>query len=382
MATSSHSASSQITRLTNCRLALPHAPTLVRQDLYLDSITGTIIDPQTAFYDHHTSPIHTVDLQDRIVTPGFIDVQINGCFGLDFSAPSPTYASDLGRVKKALLKTGVTSFLPTLTSQHQPVYRSTLPHLRADAPARDPYAGAESLGAHCEGPFISPSKCGIHAPECLRSPTSFADLEACYGARNLDPATIKLITLAPELDASRTVVPALRERGIIHSIGHSAATHDQALDSLAQGSTMITHLYNAMPQPHHRDPGIVGLLGASSSASAPASASASPSPSSSSSSSSPSSPPPPLPPSAGSTANNRPYFGIIADGIHVHPSMLALAHAAHPTGCILVTDAMSVLGLADGTYPWTNGEVFEKRGHAVVLRRTGGIAGSAVDLAT
>ena len=106
-----------------------------------------------------------------------------------------------------------------------------------------------------------------------------------------------------------------------------------------------------MPQPHHRDTGIVGLLGD-----------------------------PPTEGGSGSGKDQRPFFGIIADAIHVHPSMVSLAYAAHPEGCILVTDAMSVLGLPDGTYPWTNGEVFEKRGEAVILERTGGIAGSAISL--
>ena len=177
-----------------------------------------------------------------------------------------------------------------------------------------------------------------------------SDLESCYGAKNLNPSTIKLVTLAPELDASGTITRSLTGRGIIHSIGHSAATHAQALESVAvRGSSMITHLYNAMPQPHHRDTGIVGLLGTPNEGS-------------------------------GSRNDRRPFFGIIADAIHVHPSMVSLAYAAHPEGCILVTDAMSVLGLPDGTYPWTNGEVFEKRGESVVLERTGGIAGSAVSL--
>ena len=343
----------KIIRLTNCRLALPHSSTLVQQDLYLDCTTGKIVDPQDAFFSHHSSPTQTIDLNNRIVAPGLIDVQINGCFGLDFSAPSPTYAADLSRVKKSLLKTGVTSFLPTLTSQYPEVYHSTLSHLRADSKtgARDPHAGTESLGAHCEGPFISPSKCGIHAPSCLRPCSSITDLESCYGAENLDPDTIRLVTLAPELDASGAITRSLTQKGIIHSIGHSAATHEQALQSVEErGSSMITHLYNAMPQPHHRDTGIVGLLGGAAKE------------------------------SRGSGKDQRPYFGIIADSIHVHPSMVSLAYAAHPEGCILVTDAMSVLGLPDGTYPWTNGEVFEKRGEAVILERTGGIAGSAISL--
>ena len=151
-----------------------------------------------------------------------------------------------------------------------------------------------------------------------------------------------MITLAPELDSSGSVIENLQSRNIVVSIGHSAATYAQASSAVERGATMITHMYNAMPQPHHRDTGIVGILGAQE-------------------------------------GINKPYFGIIVDGIHVHPSMVRLAYAAHPEGCILVTDAMSVLGLPDGDYPWTNGEMIEKMVWKVTLKgQDGKLAGRQV----
>jgi N-acetylglucosamine-6-phosphate deacetylase len=335
----------RIVKLTNCLLAQPES--LVKGELYIDEDSGKIVDGQSEFFSSKNTPVRTVDLGSRILAPGFIDVQINGCFGLDFSVPSPNYAAELARVKRELVKTGVTSILPTLTSQRASVYEQNLPYLGAE-PERRAENGTESLGAHCEGPFINPEKCGIHKKEVLLKPTSISDLENCYGKQYLQAPTVKMITMAPELDSSRTIIPELRRRGIIHSTGHSAADHEQALDALHLGSTMVTHMYNAMPQPHHRDTGIVGLLGSS----------------------------------VRETTVGRPFFGIIADGIHVHPSMVRLAYTAHPSGCCLVTDAMSVLGLPDGKYPWTNGEYFTKKGEAVILERTGGIAGSAVTLLT
>ena len=178
----------------------------------------------------------------------------------------------------------------------------------------------------------------------MQAPTGISALEACYGPDNLKSLTtraspVKMITLAPELDESQTVIQELSRRGIVVSVGHSAASFQQVSKATELGATMITHLFNAMPQPHHRDSGIFGILGAQK-------------------------------------ALRRPYFGIIADGIHVHPSMVGVAFNAHPEGCILVTDAMSVLGLADGDYAWTNGEVMEKRGGKVTLKGTNGtIAG-------
>ena len=205
--------------------------------------------------------------------------------------------------------------------------------------SRDPEDGSESLGAHCEGPFLNPEKNGIHKKEALQTPSSYAKLEACYGSANLYSPRVRMVTFAPELDQSKSVIKGLKSKGIVASIGHSTATHNQATSAVKQGATMITHMYNAMPQPHHRDTGIVGILGAQEGIS-------------------------------------KPYFGIIADGIHVHPNMVQLAYSAHPKGCILVTDAMSVLGLPDGDYPWTNGEIIEKRGPQVTLKgQAGKLAG-------
>ena len=159
--------------------------------------------------------------------------------------------------------------------------------------------------------------------------------------------TIKMVTIATELDDSHTVIPTLHSRGIIPSVGHSTATYAQMCQATDMGATMITHLFNAMSEPHHRTPGIFGVLGSQQ--------------------------------EEKERQTRRPWFGLIADGIHVHPSMVRVAYNAHPDGCILVTDAMSVLGCPDGDYVWTNGEVIEKRGGKVTLKGTDGtIAGRYV----
>ena len=219
---------------------------------------------------------------------------------------------------------------------------------------RDSSYGAESLGAHCEGPFINPEKNGIHKKEVLQKPDSLAKIKACYGAENIDidPATgrarITYVTLAPELDPSDTVIRELRTRGIIVSAGHSTASFEQMLRAVDLGASMITHLYNAMNQPHHRDTGIVGSLGHRE---------------------------------GGEGGFKRPFFGLIADNIHVHPSMVRVAYEAHSEGCILVTDAMMLLGKEDGEYEWTNGEVIVKKGALLTLKGTEGkIAGSSATL--
>jgi len=337
-----------IVKFTNCRLAL--GDRLVARDLYVSSTTGKIIDPSQAFYSQRPAPSITHDLGGRILAPGFIDVQLNGGFGFDFSVPrekDEDYLAGLEFVNKNLVKTGVTSYTPSMTSQKPEVYHKVLHHLAATT-KRDPTLGSSSLGAHCEGPFLNPSRNGIHKLSVLQTPNSFSALAACYGEHNLTPsqtapATVKYITFAPELDSSKTVIQELASRGIISSPGHSAATYEQITEAVNAGATMITHMFNAMNQPHHRAPGIVGMLGAEN--------------------------------------PNRPFYGIIADGIHVHPSFIKLAYNAHPDGCILVTDAMAMMGLPDGRYEWTNGEVIIKKGALLTLDGTNGtIAGSVVTL--
>lgn len=185
-------------------------------------------------------------------------------------------------------------------------------------------AGAESLGAHCEGPFLNPTKNGAHDIGVLAEAFSFADLEECYGREhfiaksNTECLPIKMITVSPELGDMMSLIPELARRRIICSIGHSEATYEEARKAMDQGASMVTHLFNAMRPLHHRDPGIIGLLGNNA-----------------------------LP--------QQHFFGLVADGIHLHPMVINLAIISQPDKCILVTDAMHLLGLPDGVYPWTNG---------------------------
>lgn len=184
---------------------------------------------------------------------------------------------------------------------------------------------------------------------------SFSDLEDCYGSSNLnqtlDPVTnhilpplIKKITAAPELGAMTQLIPEIRSRGIVYSIGHTEASYEEASLAIRSGGSMITHLFNAMRPLHHRNPGVFGVLGIAES----------------------------LP---------RPYFGVIADGIHLHPTSVKIAFNAHPDGFILVTDAMHLVGLEDGIYDWTNGRRLIKTGPRLILEGTDDkIAGSTITL--
>ena len=222
-----------------------------------------------------------------------------------------------------------------------------LPFLGPSGGNRRAEDGAESLGAHCEGPFLNPTKNGVHNVDVLIEAHDFADLEACYGADNLRPSSegheipIKMITAAPERGQMMGLIPELRSRDVIFSIGHSEATYEDASEAVSQGASMITHLFNAMRPLHHRNPGVFGVLGSAEN-------------------------------------EQRPYFGIIADGIHLHSTTIKIAFNAHPEGFILVTDAMHLVGLPDGAYPWRNGEYvcnIVKKGSKLLLENSDTIAG-------
>jgi len=257
----------RITKFTN-GLLLRNSE-LVEEDLWVDSHTGKILERQSAFYGEHLVPDQIIDLNGKILSPGFIDVQLNGAHGLDFSVPCESYISDLKDTNRKLIKSGVTSYLPTLTSQKPEVYHSALPHLGPSGQTHQPSDGAESLGAHVEGPFLSPAKNGIHNPDVLRQARSFADVEDCYGTENF--SYITMMTAAPELGNMTSLIPTITSKDIIFSIGHSDGTLEDAKSALAAGATMVTHMFNAMRPFGHRDPGIFGLLGQSESTSRPSS---------------------------------------------------------------------------------------------------------------
>ncbi len=376
-----------ITKLTNCRLV--RGDDLVWEDLWVNANTGKIVRSQAAFYDEHVLPDETVDLGGRIVAPGMIECQLNGAFGFNFSTlfgdedsgTASTYEKRLRELNHKLVQTGVTSYVPTVTSQTSELYHKVLPYLaprhgRTDGDLMSSTwritadDGAESLGAHVEGPFLSPTKNGVHNPEVFREANSLADVEAMYGAENLgsDPTAsdsaprqtpaIRMITAAPEIGhMADAVFPALCRRGIVCSIGHSEATYEQAADAIAHGATMITHLFNAMRPLHHRNPGIFGVLGET-----------------------------PLvrfEDGAEHASHPRPYFGVISDGIHLHPTTVKIAYNAYPAGFILVTDAMHMVGCPDGPYDWTNGDRhmrLVKTGKVLLLENSTTIAGSTITL--
>lgn len=337
-----------IVRFTNCRVC--ENGKLVREkDIVFDDASGKILDAQHEFFNCLHAPEMIIDMQNRIIAPGFMELQINGGdHGFDYSVyeDDESYREGVLGCRRQLLGFGVTSFCPTVVSGTAKLYSHVLSHLRPSfgSPAEE---GADILGAHVEGPFISRQKSGCHPLENFREPVDgFNSLENMYGSGNLrggEDGTIKIVTGAPELSRMEEIIHECARRNIVYSIGHSTSGISEAEAAVRAGAKCVTHLFNAMPPMHHRDPGIIGLIGSTES----------------------------LP---------RPYYGIICDNIHIHHSSVKLAYRAHPKGAILVSDAMGFVGCENGLYDWRNGMRVQKRGERLVLEGTDTIAGSAIGL--
>lgn len=247
-------------------------------------------------YPHDAQIIEAAGL---LLTPGFIDLQINGAFGCDFTADP----SAIWHVASQLPRYGITSFLPTIITSP----------LETIAAAQEVLAGGTStgttgaipLGLHIEGPFLNSQRKGAHNPAYLRPP----DLAV---ASDWSPERgVQLVTLAPELPGALDVITALTKRGVAVSAGHSNSTYAEAQAGFDAGIRYGTHLFNAMPPLHHREPGLVGAL----------------------------------------FTDSRPTVGIIADGVHTHPSMVRLAwQTLGNTRLNLVTDAMAALAMPPGQH--------------------------------
>ncbi|OAX42798.1 carbohydrate esterase family 9 protein [Rhizopogon vinicolor AM-OR11-026] len=440
---------------TNCLLPQEDG-SLVEKDLWIDQWRGVILDAQKTFFIRKERPSTIIDLGGNILSPGFIDIQINGGFGFDFSVyegDDQTYRDGLKLVAERIVETGVTALVPTIITQEKSLYPKLLDLLRPWSPPN----AAHLLGWHAEGPFLEMSKRGAHSPPLIISALEgFKTFESIYGAENLaeeeewfasvenDNVGVRIITAAPEVEGVMEAIRETSKRGICFNIGHSMATTDVATAAVRNGARCITHLFNAMPQLHHRDPSIIGLLGASpymystflpfpsvivsalkaTIPSLPSTKEPLPLsighiseafdeietppqtpillaeqahkkrrlPTGKSVASTTAITPVPLESrqstqgeqksSVSTMPFDRPFYELIVDGIHIHPNSVRLAYSAHPDGCILITDAMKILDphLKDGIHDWRDGRRLYKEGDKLYVEGTTTLAGSVITL--
>lgn len=225
---------------------------------------------------------------DVVVAPGFVDLQVNGVEDVDCASAA---GDDWIRAGANLAATGVTAWLPTLVSQPLAGYAAPLASI-ATAMATDRSAPSV-LGAHLEGPFLG-GRPGAHRPEHV-VPIDLGWLEAL-------PGVVRLVTLAPEQEEAAAAIELLTARGVLVSLGHSHADVDTVARAVDAGARMVTHLFNGMGPLHHREPGIVGAA----------------------------------------LADDRVAAGLIADDVHVHPSLYrTVFRAKGASRVVLVTDAVA-----------------------------------------
>jgi N-acetylglucosamine-6-phosphate deacetylase len=241
------------------------------------------------------------------LSPAAVDLQINGGLGLAFPELTEADLPTLLQLLDTLWADGVEAISPTLVTCATADLRRALAVLRLARGQQRP-GRCRLLGAHLEGPFLEPSRRGAHPAQHLATPSPAALQERIAGFEE----EIALVTLAPELPGALELTRQLDERGVLVCLGHSAATDAQAEAGFNAGVRMLTHAFNAMPDMHRRAPG----------------------------------------PVAAAALRGDIALGLIADGVHVAPTMAVLLQRLAPQQLVLVSDALAPYGLPDGTYRW------------------------------
>jgi N-acetylglucosamine-6-phosphate deacetylase len=242
-----------------------------------------------------------------VAVPGFVDLQVNGFAGVDLMGAD---ADGYRRAGEALLETGVTAYLPTFISAPEEDLLAALGNVPMAAD------GPRVLGVHLEGPFLAPTRLGIHPASARRDPDP-ALLERLLGA-----GPVRLMTLAPELPGADGLIDLLLLRGVAVSCGHTDATAADATEAFDRGARSVTHLFNAMRPFRHRDPGLAGAA----------------------------------------LARDDVVVQIILDGVHLAEETARVVWQSAAGRVALVTDAVAGAGMADGAYFLGGSEIEVRNG--------------------
>lgn len=269
------------------------------------------------------------DFPDSVIAPGFIDIHIHGGAGHDVMEASD---SGLDKISRHLAKTGVTSFCPTTVTASNDATLKAVEHL-GRAIQKQSLPGAQPIGIHLEGPFISTAKCGVHPVGEIKDP-SIDLLERFWQASS---GTIKIVTLAPELPGAVEFTKYCVAKKIVVSLGHSNADAAATKACIDAGASHATHTFNAMRALDHREPGILGVV----------------------------------------LSDDRVSADIIVDGVHVAPEIVQVFLRAKGHKAVLITDAISATGMPDGKYKLGGFEV-EVTGDRAM--HNGRLAGSVLTL--
>ncbi len=310
-------------------------------------VDGELLPGDVEIVDGRVSAVGLSSASGRgIAAPGFVDLQVNGYAGIDFSAATE---DDWRTAREALLRDGVTAFQPTFVTAPLDEMRSALARMSAALlpdgtapagrgasvapPVAADGAGARIIGAHFEGPFLSPERTGAHGPTALLAP----DLGALEELLAAGP--VSQVTLAPELPGALDLIDALVARGVTVSCGHTEADAAAAHLAFDRGATAVTHLFNAMRRPEPRDPGIAyAALG-----------------------------------------RDEVFITLIVDGHHLADDTVRMVWRAAGERLVLVSDAVAATAAPDGDYTLGGTVPIHSRG-GVVRNEAGSLAGSTLSM--
>lgn len=301
--------------------------------IYLDKIeTGSLLIENGRIKEINPLDYSGEDILDangQYVSPGFIDVHIHGAGGYDTMDGT---IESINTISKTIVKHGTTAFTPTtMTVSIEDIRKS----LAAIKDVKDTGSqGAQILGVHLEGPFISPNAIGAQNPNYILSPSISNYNEIVQDYEDI----ITSITLAPEVDGAKELIKHLSSRGIVCSLGHSKATYEEAIEAIECGACHTTHLFNAMSPLTHRNPGIVGA-----------------------------------------TFDSNITTETISDGVHISYPVLRITYKQKGSdNVLLVSDSMMACCMPNGNYELGGQNVTVTNGEARL--KNGALAGSVLTL--
>jgi N-acetylglucosamine-6-phosphate deacetylase len=300
-------------------------PAGVLSDAWVHVAGDTVVSVETS---RPAIDAPVVDLAGAWLVPGYVDLHMHGGGGhnVAHSLEAMEAAVAFHRAR------GTTSTLVSLMTEPVAEMSEQLSWV-TELTRRGPTAHGNVLGSHLEGPFLARQRSGAQNPDHMITPDP-AVLDRLLGAAD---GTLRMITLAPELEGAMELIGPLRDAGVVVAMGHSDATYEQAVAAIRAGANHVTHLFNAMPPLHHREP---GLVAAALEAGIPCE--------------------------------------LINDGLHVHPAIVGLV--ARLPGCpVLITDAIDATGVGDGSYVLAGQEVHVNGGQARLVRNQS-LAGSTLTM--
>jgi N-acetylglucosamine-6-phosphate deacetylase len=288
-------------------------------------VDGELLPGDVEIVDGRVSAVGLSGASGRgIAAPGLVDLQMNGYAGIDFSVATE---DDWRTAREALLRDGVTAFQPTFVTAPLDDMRIALARMISVDP------GPHVIGAHLEGPFLSPLRPGAHDPAALLAP-DLGVLEELLAA-----GPVSQVTLAPELPGSLELIDALVTRGVTISCGHTEADAGAAHLAFDRGASAVTHLFNAMRRPEPRDPGIAyAALG-----------------------------------------SDEVFITLIVDGHHLADDAVRAAWRAAGQRVVLISDAVAAAAAPDGDYT-LGGTVPIRSSGGVVRNEAGSLAGSTLSM--